>query len=315
MKLGDQKELSTGRGPGGELLSDSDVAGVRLQMQEIDDQMDKFLLKTGGVNTGFEAWVHSLQVVESEGQFVFNALTQATKGFEATAADSLIKILESYHHSHQAMIHQLQKMWEGFFAGLAKTAIEHGLQTLMKPVGAGLEKAFPSLAPKASAASGISANTSATATNTAATNALTAKMGAGGGGGGGFSWTGSGGGANGGPASAGSPGGFVGDLSDSGSYDYGMAGGGDMTPGHTYLVGEEGPELFRSPVGGSITPNAKLGGGDVHNHYDMRGAVVTDDLMRRAEGARMMAASEERSVNRAVSMAKENAMRSRPTPR
>jgi len=41
----------------------------------------------------------------------------------------------------------------------------------------------------------------------------------------------------------------------------GEAGGGDVNAGQTYLVGERGPELFRSPSGGEIVPNDKLGGG------------------------------------------------------
>jgi phage-related minor tail protein len=38
--------------------------------------------------------------------------------------------------------------------------------------------------------------------------------------------------------------------------------GGDVTPGKTYLVGEQGPELFSTGLsGGSITPNGAFGGG------------------------------------------------------
>lgn len=40
-----------------------------------------------------------------------------------------------------------------------------------------------------------------------------------------------------------------------------MAGGGDVTGGKGYMVGERGPELFMPKKSGSITPNDKLGGG------------------------------------------------------
>lgn len=42
------------------------------------------------------------------------------------------------------------------------------------------------------------------------------------------------------------------------------AGGGRTDAGRTYMVGEKGPELFRSGVSGSITPNSAIGGRGVH---------------------------------------------------
>jgi hypothetical protein len=94
-----------------------------------------------------------------------------------------------------------------------------------------------------------------------------------------------------------------------------MAEGGDATPGSSFISGEAGMErvdLTRSG-GARITPlGGSMGGGDTHNNYDLRGAVVTDDLLRKAEGAQMMRASEERSVARAVRMQSEIAKRSRP---
>jgi hypothetical protein len=40
----------------------------------------------------------------------------------------------------------------------------------------------------------------------------------------------------------------------------GKAGGGDVTAGEPYLVGEKGPEIFRPSSSGSITPNNQIGG-------------------------------------------------------
>lgn len=56
----------------------------------------------------------------------------------------------------------------------------------------------------------------------------------------------------------------------------GMAGGGLVSAGSSYLVGEEGPELFTAASHGMITPNAALqsSAGDINitNHIDARGA-------------------------------------------
>jgi len=55
-----------------------------------------------------------------------------------------------------------------------------------------------------------------------------------------------------------------------------LAGGGDVDPGGSYVVGDGGePELFRPRTAGSVTPFSKMGGG-VTNHYviDARGAEV-----------------------------------------
>jgi hypothetical protein len=59
-----------------------------------------------------------------------------------------------------------------------------------------------------------------------------------------------------------------------------MAGGGEVSAGSTYLVGEDGPELFTASSHGNITPNSQLGdvgGGDTNihmgdTHIDARGA-------------------------------------------
>lgn len=54
-----------------------------------------------------------------------------------------------------------------------------------------------------------------------------------------------------------------------------LAGGGDANPGETYLVGEEGPELFTPSAHGTVIPNGALGQ-TVHYsptfHIDARGA-------------------------------------------
>ena len=56
-----------------------------------------------------------------------------------------------------------------------------------------------------------------------------------------------------------------------------FAGGGPVDPGQAYLVGEDGPELFKPPTSGNIVPNNQLsmamaGGGSALYSIDARGA-------------------------------------------
>jgi hypothetical protein len=57
------------------------------------------------------------------------------------------------------------------------------------------------------------------------------------------------------------------------SYGGEMAEGGDVDPGHAYIVGDGGePEFFRPRTAGTITPAHKMGGGAYTYHIDARGA-------------------------------------------
>ncbi len=68
-----------------------------------------------------------------------------------------------------------------------------------------------------------------------------------------------------------------------------MAGGGDADPGRVYGVAEAGEAELVIQKNSSATPLSKLGGGDVHNHYDIdaRGA----DLGARNRIARALEAT------------------------
>jgi hypothetical protein len=290
-----RRASSTGKTDDGVALSSDALAAVRLEMQQIQDEEDKILLKTGGIDSGFRAWLDSLQQVESEGQFVFSMLSQASKGFEDTAAGSLVKILESHHNQHTKLIHELRQMWESYFAGLTKMALEHGMAKLLQPlakatgIGAKLGGTVTAATPQA-------ANTTALSANTQALIALTAKLTAAAATGGTSALQGLGNSGGGAAAAAGS-----------------NAMGTDDWAGGPSWVGERGPELLNLPRGSQVVPNdvAMRGGGDTHNHFDMRGAVVTDDLMRRAELAPALEVTENRAFARAVSATKEISLRSR----
>ncbi|MDT7935210.1 MAG: hypothetical protein RQ833_11510 [Sphingomonadaceae bacterium] len=59
-----------------------------------------------------------------------------------------------------------------------------------------------------------------------------------------------------------------------------FAAGGDPPVGLASLVGEEGPELFVPRLPGTIIPNHRLGGlGGGGDYFDLRGAVVTEELL------------------------------------
>ncbi len=67
--------------------------------------------------------------------------------------------------------------------------------------------------------------------------------------------------------------------------------GGPTQAGMTYLVGEKGPELWTSPGNGTVIPThalraASAGGGGrgaTYNSWDLRGALVTEDVLARID--------------------------------
>lgn len=59
----------------------------------------------------------------------------------------------------------------------------------------------------------------------------------------------------------------------------GRAAGGPVSAGTTYLVGENGPELFTSATSGSIIPNKAMGGGNTIN-ITVNGALDTEGTAR-----------------------------------
>ena len=110
----------------------------------------------------------------------------------------------------------------------------------------------------------------------------------------------------------------AGGVSDIESASYagipGFAEGGDVSPGGSFIAGEAGAERVDLERGGAhVTPLGSTTGGvvDVHNNYDMRGAVVTDDLLRKADAAQMMEHTRAAAVAGAVSVSRESSLRSR----
>lgn len=63
------------------------------------------------------------------------------------------------------------------------------------------------------------------------------------------------------------------------------ASGGPVDAGKAYLIGERGPELWVPPGAGDVVPNHQLGrgrGGEAP-YFDLRGAVMTEDLLRQMD--------------------------------
>lgn len=279
-----QGQLVSGKALDGSALNADDIAAVKLAMQQITDEEDKILLKTGGVDAGIKAWVDSLQQVKSAGTFVFEELTQATKGFEDDAVKSIFDILDVQRGQHEKMIKELRKMWAGYFNGLAQEAMKHQLDKLLAPVSKQIGGAIGGTASAAPAAAAQTANTTALGTNTSALLALTARM---------MEAAASGAGDFGAAGNVGEAG-YAGNAGD-------FAEGGDVTPGSSFISGEAGAEevdLDRSG-GAHITPLGSKGG-DTYHQYDMRGAVVTDDLMRKADAAAMLKHAEPGFIGKAM---------------
>jgi hypothetical protein len=71
----------------------------------------------------------------------------------------------------------------------------------------------------------------------------------------------------------------------SGLFGGARATGGPVGPGKAFLVGERGPELFVPSGNGNIIANKFMGGGGgaVVNNFDLRGAVVTEELYRQMQ--------------------------------
>lgn len=273
-----------------------------LELIKLRNEMQKLLEKSTEAGAGVQAFWKQLQIEGSQNaQFSFDVLNKAVKGFEDNLANAIVSGTRNWKREWASLAKDLEtttlkfsftKAISGIGGEIGKTGIGQRIGGLF---GKGKQDGG-----EAANTTAVTANTSALGANTAALSAAAAKAGASGG----FSIPGIGGG--GGSAAAGDE--VAGGASDIPFY----ADGGDVTPGGRFIAGEAGAEEIDLNSGGAhVTPLGK-GGGDVHHHYDMRGAVVTDDLMRKADAARMMSMSERRTVQSSASMQREIGLRKRP---
>jgi hypothetical protein len=90
-----------------------------------------------------------------------------------------------------------------------------------------------------------------------------------------------------------------------GSLAGGMASGGSVSGGMSYLVGEQGPEIFTPGGSGAITPNSGIGGSQTIYNIDARGA----DVSVEQRIMRLLPIVENRAVARAVASTHELQLR------
>jgi hypothetical protein len=267
---------------------------------------------------------------EENGKVVYDVLTSATKSGEEDAAKSLMDILEEQRGGHRALIHELEAMWSGYFKNIATMGMKNMMDRALAPLGKAIGgagtnpsagdstksgSAVPSgllgwLMPKAASTTGAGGTASLSAAGTMLTHAGTELLSAA------MALRASAGVAGGG-ASAGGGGSPFGDITELGGAIPFYASGGDATPGSSFISGEAGAErvdLDRSG-GAHITPLGMKEGGDTHIYNDFSGSVMTDDLMRRAEGMAAIHAnirvSEGRMLSAIPAMQREIVLRKR----
>jgi hypothetical protein len=224
-----------------------------------------------------------------------------------------MNILDRQTGEHRKAIEELRKMWSSYFNSLAEMAMKHQLDRLLAPLGSVIsgkiggnqQNSAPSLSPTAPGsltglgalvpganASGTTLTAAGTMLQSAATGLLSAAAA--------LRMSGS---------DSGIPffGGGAGEGADPGAPIPFFAEGGDATPGSSFISGEAGAERvdLDSSGGARITPLGVPSKGDTHLHYDMRGAVVTDDLMRKADAVRWMAHTKNQAVGEAVAQVNE----------
>ena len=251
-------------------------------VHKMQEELLKLLERSDSASDGMRAFFLQLQIDGAEnGKFAFSFLTKAFSDVE----DGIAKTILATRNEHE----QLKRMWEGYFKSLEEMALKFAMTkslssliNLIPGVGNGSGSGAGGAASSAGGIAGLLAKLFGQGSGAAA-----------------------GGGATAAAAGGGDVGGFAGMFAE----------GGDVSPGSSFISGEAGAEEVNldSRGGAHVTPLVTKGGGDVVHMYDMRGSVVTDDLLRKADAARMMHASSEQSVARSVTMQAEIAKRSRPS--
>ena len=299
-------------------------------LHKMQEDLQKLLERSTEASAGVEAFFKQLQIDASEnGKFTFDVLTQALHGFNDEVAKAITTGKENWKEYFRSLDEMaikffLTKSENAAFQGIAGTGIGKSIggllgltpkidmtgvssgpspsQTPLPPGVFGIPndafaaagKALPTIGATGQDAA-VSANTAGLTANTSALTALTARLG--------LSSLGAGGGF-GGFGGSGAPG-------DLGSADSlfpeipGFATGTDSAPGGFAWVGEQGPELLNLPAGSSVTPSGSARGGDTHVYQDFRGAVVSEELMRKADFQRAMSAARPGIIGEAVANAME----------
>jgi hypothetical protein len=309
---------------------DQQMVKAATSAHKLQEEMQKLLERSNDAGAGLKAYAIQLQLnAEENGKFIYDVLTSASKGAEDDAAKTLMDILDENRGGHRALIKDLEKMWSSYFRNLAEMGMKNMMDRALAPLGKAIGgagtnpsaadstksgSAAPSgmlgwLMPKAVSTAGAGGTASLSAAGTMLTHAGTELLSAAmalrasastGGGGGGNPFFG---------------GGAAGD--DAGAPVPFFGAGGDATPGSSFISGESGAEEVNldGRGGAHITPLGMKAGGDTHIYNDFSNNVMTDDLMRRAEGLAAIHASIHASEGRMLSsiptMQREIALRKR----
>jgi|HubBroStandDraft_6_1064221.scaffolds.fasta_scaffold00599_17 septal ring factor EnvC (AmiA/AmiB activator) len=283
--------------------SDEMVQGEN-HFHKMQEELQKLLERSTEASAGIQAFFKQLQIDAAEnGKATFSILNEGLKGFEDETTKAIFTGKTNWEDMFRSMAESAFKFMEqkeiaGLFQMISGTGSGKSLGAIFG-IGQGQQGPAPALPPTAPgsltglgalvgggatgtgpqlAAAATTLQTGSTTLITAATalqaaalslETSSATSGAGGGSG------------------------IIGDLTDSGALGLpGFASGTDDAPGGLAWVGEQGPELLNLPGGSSVRPAGSLrsSGGDSH-YYDMRGAVVTEELMRKADFARAMQAA------------------------
>ena len=304
------------------------------QMAEASNKMAELQKKTGDASLGMQAFFQQMGAgANNNGTFTFDILSKGLDGFENNTVQALTggrtawrKYFEELDQMalkfvlNKTLTQGLKNIFPGLFpsatppAALAQTGQQPGPGTAGTPaIGAlpnilNLPKeafgAMPSVLNPSQASNTAeldSAGTTLTSAGTMLSSAAAALEAA-------ASTLSSTGVANLGGGGGGAP--SFNPLSFT-AFGGGLATGGDLTPGTSYMVGEQGPEPLTVDSSGAafISPHSSLrdsSGGTTHIHnYDLRGADPA--VVQRLQAALPMV--EERAVARAVASSSEIALR------
>jgi hypothetical protein len=293
------------------------------RVHQLQEEMMKLLERSTSAKDGLKAFWKQLEINAAEnGKFSFGLANEAFKDFEDGIARTILATANQHH--------QLKVMWENYFKQLEEMALKYAITKSLVSIanliphtatvgdGIGLQnpgaeggstaKTFAAQQTKApwwGMLTKLLIGAGATAlTGPAAISAVGTSL---------FKQLGGGAG-NGGQGIPLSTSAFPDQIALDQMPLF--AGGGDAIPGSSFISGEAGAErVDLTRAGGAhITPLASKGAGDTHTHYyDFRGAVVTDDLLRKGDAAAMMSVSEKRGAALSAHMQSEIARRSRPT--
>jgi hypothetical protein len=276
------------------------------------DAQDKAILATGGMLDGLRVAIDKMATdTESNAQKMYEEFNEVIGSLNDTIAK--LVTIHGYQYGKQAE-NAFAGMFRGMGESVAKKSLGMGESALASLLPSGLASALglkKAMSPGASATTpmyvvvtklpsgaGLGGILSNSTSNTSGSSGFLGKL---------FGMLGIGTNANSSDNTSGSSG------SDTSSWGFGgfgggMAIGGNLTGGTSYVVGEMGREVFTPSQDGVITPHSKLGGGMVYDfsHANFAG---TDPTETQARLHAAMQATHIQSVSDATNLHREDRRR------